>query len=213
MDFSAESMCLLPSCLKLLGFRVVSSFCSMVYLILNIGRSDLRMVAWNVLQTCLGVPAVASFRKKMKKKNPRKRPIIFWRFNGLWSVRTRFRHQHQSLVMTKKVAMSPSSTVHGGQYDTKYLACNIRIDGGTGIRGEEIRRLSWTSSYQPRDSNTRSRTRRYSNLLDRILRASFVLIIAYSWSRYYNMLVADVRLYKELLDSINLLFRPKATWK
>ena len=43
----------------------------------------------------------------------------------------------------KKVAMSPSSTVHGGQYDNKYLVCNIRIDGASGIRGgENFRRLS-----------------------------------------------------------------------
>ena len=30
--------------------------------------------------------------------------------------------------------MAPSSTVHGGQYDTKYLVCNIRTDGASGIR-------------------------------------------------------------------------------
>ena len=42
----------------------------MFYFMLNIGRSDLRMFAWNVLQTChpLELPAVASFRKQMKKK-------------------------------------------------------------------------------------------------------------------------------------------------
>ena len=100
---------------------------------------------------------------------------------------------------------------HGGQYDTKSLVCNIRIDDGTGIRGgENLRRLSRTGSYQPRDSNTRNRTRRYYNLLARILRASFVMLIAYSYvgkSRYCNMLVY-LGLYKEL-NSIDLLFRPK----
>ena len=57
------------------------------------------------------------------------------------------------------------------------------------------------------------RTRRYYNPLARIFRASFVLILAYSYegSGYYNML-AHLRLYKELLDSTDLLFRPeKAT--
>ena len=38
----------------------------MFYSILNIGRSDLRMFTCNVLQTCLGVPAGASFRKIKK---------------------------------------------------------------------------------------------------------------------------------------------------
>ena len=43
----------------------------------------------------------------------------------------------------KNVAMSPSFAVHEGQYDTKYLVCNIRIDGASGIRGgENFRRLS-----------------------------------------------------------------------
>ena len=37
----------------------------------------------------------------------------------------------------ERKAMSPSSTVHWGQYDTKYLVCNIRIDGASGIRGGE----------------------------------------------------------------------------
>ena len=34
----AENMCILPSCLWLLGFSVRSTFCVMFYLILNIGR-------------------------------------------------------------------------------------------------------------------------------------------------------------------------------
>ena len=40
---------------------------------------------------------------------------------------------------TKKVAMSPSSTVHGGQYDTK---CDIRVFIACGIRGGDNFRRS-----------------------------------------------------------------------
>ena len=51
----------------------------------------------------------------------------------------------------KKVVMSTSSTVHGGQYDDKYLVCtrNSPIDGASGIGGGgNFRRLAGTSSYQ-----------------------------------------------------------------
>ena len=34
---------------------------------------------------------------------------------------------------TKKLAMLPSSVVHGGQYDTKI--CDIRVDTANGISG------------------------------------------------------------------------------
>ena len=169
----------------------------MFYLILNIRRSDLRMFAWNVLQACLGVPAVASFRKQKWKRYTwyilsmdtpdhswpfwwpvaervglNSSPDHFWPF--WWPAAGRG-------TFSPLAAMSPSSTVHGGQYDNKYLVCNIRIDGASGIRGgENFRRLSWTSSHQPRDRNTRNEARRYFNLLARVLRASLVLIIAYS---------------------------------
>ena len=46
---------------------------------------------------------------------------------------------------TKKLARSPSSAVHGGQYDTM---CDIRADSASGIRGgDNFRRLTWTTSY------------------------------------------------------------------
>ena len=55
-----------------------------------------------------------------------------------------------------------NTVTHGGQYDTKCLVVfNIRIDGASGIRrGGNFRRLpiNRTSSYQPRDRNTRNRT-------------------------------------------------------
>ena len=38
--------------------------------------------------------------------------------------------------LTKKMATSPSSTVHGGQHDTKYFeVCDIRVANACGIRG------------------------------------------------------------------------------
>ena len=115
----------------------------------------------------------------------------------------------------ERKAMSPSSTVHWGQYDTKYLVCNIRIDGASGIRGGEnfIRLVSWTSSYQPRDRNTRNRTRRYYNLLARILRATCPNNCSLVGRITYCNMLADLRLYKEILNSTDLRFRPKATLK
>ena len=35
----------------------------------------------------------------------------------------------------KKMALSPSATVHGGQYDTNYQVCDIRVANACGIRG------------------------------------------------------------------------------
>ena len=49
----------------------------MFYFILNIGRSDLRMFARNVLQTCLGVPVVALLKKQQTKENPTEKPDHF----------------------------------------------------------------------------------------------------------------------------------------
>ena len=65
--------------------------------------------------------------RPVQKKPLRKRLTIIDLFEGLWSVETRFRHQRQSQALDKTLAMSPSSTVHGGQYDTKYLVCDIRV--------------------------------------------------------------------------------------
>ena len=43
----------------------------------------------------------------------------------------------------RKVAMSPSFNVHGGQIDTKYTWHVTFVDGTSGIRrGENFRRLS-----------------------------------------------------------------------
>ena len=73
-------------------------------------------------------------KKNEKQFFQRKRPTIFGLFDGLWSVGTRFRHYRQSYDLKKGGhVMSPSFT--GGQYDTKYLVWNIRIDGANGIRG------------------------------------------------------------------------------
>ena len=68
------------------------------YEVLDIGptRSDLRVFASKVLQTCLAVPTVGSFRNKFMQKNML---FFLWEgltivelFEGLWSVGTRFLH-------------------------------------------------------------------------------------------------------------------------
>ena len=51
----------------------------------------------NVLQTCLGVPAMGSFKKMNKNEKKkvvflRKRQAIIDLFEGLWTAGTRFRH-------------------------------------------------------------------------------------------------------------------------
>ena len=65
-------------------------------------QSDLRIFEWNFLQTCLGVPAIGSFRKKRLKNTflLRKRLAITRRnfFESLWSVGNRFRHYSASLI-------------------------------------------------------------------------------------------------------------------
>ena len=69
------------SCLQLLSFSVGSSFCVMFHSIFNTGRSNLRTLALNVVQTCLGVPTVASFSKKVGKTYfPTETPDLFWPF-------------------------------------------------------------------------------------------------------------------------------------
>ena len=54
---------------------------SSFHFIFNIERSDLRMFACFFSQTCLGVPAVTSFRKKTGKEVvPAETPDYFWPF-------------------------------------------------------------------------------------------------------------------------------------
>ena len=178
-------MCILRICLWLLRSSVGWSFCVLFHLIFNIGRLDLRssMFAWNVLQ-CL-----EHLRSPRSEKSGKYYLILpdtwyvcfsygnacltlFWAFWWPEVGGDMFSPLSPILGHEKKVAMPPSSTVHGGQYDTKYLVCNIRTDGASGIReGDNFRHLPWTRSYQPRDRNTRNRTRIYYNLSARTLRA------------------------------------------
>ena len=51
----------------------------------------------------------------------RKRLTIIVFFEVIWSVGVGFRRYCQFEVQNKKMAMSPSSTVHGGRYETKYV--------------------------------------------------------------------------------------------
>ena len=68
----------------------------------------------------------ARSEKKMKKSRffLRKRLTIIGLFEGMCSVGTRFRRLAPVLgpELFLLLAMSPSSTVHGGQYDTTYVA-------------------------------------------------------------------------------------------
>ena len=153
----------------------------MFYLMLNIGRSNIRMFAWNVTDTPYLQSPLSEQKWKNKSKGNGWQCVAFSMACGRWG------HAFLPLALNlgpeKKGTMSPSSTVHEDQYENKYLVCtrNIRIDGASGIcGGGNFRRLSWTSSYQRIDRNTRNRTRRCYNLLDRVFRATFVLILAYS---------------------------------
>ena len=139
-------MCILRSCLQSLGFTAGSSFFVMFHLIFNIGRSYLRMFARNFCgQICLRVPAVASFRKKCGEK-------CFsygngWPFLAFLMACGRWGHVFATSAnarsCTKNMALSPSFTVRGGEYDTKM--CNIRIDSAIGIcERENFRRLVLT---------------------------------------------------------------------
>ena len=85
----------------------------------------------------------------------------------------------------KKVVMSTSSTVHGGQYDNKYLVCtrNSPIDGASGIGGGGgLSSFGWNQLVSTlRDRNTTNRTIIYFDLLERIFRENFVVFIAYAY--------------------------------
>ena len=64
----------------------------MFHLIVNIGRSDLRMFARNILHALEYLQSPRSENKWDKMFFLRKRLIVFDLFHGLWSVGTRFRH-------------------------------------------------------------------------------------------------------------------------
>ena len=95
------------------------------------------MFARNFVQTCLGPPGSGSSKRKkwlIFFSSYGKCLTIFDLVQGVWLVGTHFRRLRQSKVLHKiKLAMSPSSTVHGGQYD--HQICGIRVAIACGIRG------------------------------------------------------------------------------
>ena len=133
-------------------YRMIE-FLRYVPLNINIGRSDLRKFAWKFLQTCLGVPAVASFRKKMGKKMIflRKRVwslLAFLMACGRWG--RVFATSANPSPCKKSGHATLSFTVWGGEYCTKM--CNIRIDGARGIcEGDYFRRLVSTKGAKTRE--------------------------------------------------------------
>ena len=123
-------------------------------------------------------------QKQMKKKNfsRRKRLIIFafsracGRWGHVFATAPTLGPEKKSghpLLLFMRVSMITN---------TWYICTrNIRIYGVSGIcGGGNFRSLSWTSSYQQRDRNTRSKTIIYYDLLARISRASFVFMIGCS---------------------------------
>ena len=114
----------------------------------------------------------------------------------------------------KKVAMPPSSSVHGGQYDTKCLACDIRVDGASGIRGgDNFPSFILNQLVSTKRQNTRNMTIILQSVTKDLEGKFCLFIIAYSQGgRCYNM-SSDLRLYKELLNSTDLLLTHKATRK
>ena len=77
------------------------------------------------MQTCLGAPGSGSFRKK--------KGIFFSSYGKLTSLKACDRSGHifgasaSPRSLTKRLTTSPSSTVHGGQYDTKYVTFELLL--------------------------------------------------------------------------------------
>ena len=105
----------------------------MFHLIFNIGRSDLRMFAWNVYRHASWSTCSRLVQKQMEKNmfSLRKRLTIFWSFWLPVVGGDTFSPLAPILGPEKKVAMSPSLTVRGGEYDTNM--CDNRMDGASGI--------------------------------------------------------------------------------
>ena len=86
---------------------------------------------------------MGSFKKSENKAVLlRKRVVDLSKACGRWGhVDVTSASQCYSRSWTKDLAMSPSSTVHGGQYDTTHAS---EVDSASGIRGgENFRRLAW----------------------------------------------------------------------
>ena len=72
--------------------------------------------------------------------------LSFWKAY-VWTTGTRFCHYCTASPRprTKKLAMSPSSTVHGGQYDTHYVTIPVTIEhgihGGHTLRARSLNQL------------------------------------------------------------------------
>ena len=102
------------------------------YTWLDIGptQSVLRIFAQNFVQTCLGAPGNGSFWKKMRKKGFLATETPDYFFTSLkacdWSGHL-FGASASPRSSTKKLAMSPSSTVGGGQRDTKYVTFELLL--------------------------------------------------------------------------------------
>ena len=114
-------------------------------LILVPTQSVLRIFAGNFVQTYLGATGSGSFRKKMLIIFfflP-KRLIILYRFEGLWWSGHIFDASASPRSLNKKQAMSPSSTVHGGQYDTTYVTVELILHAA--LVADEI----WDDMLEP----------------------------------------------------------------
>ena len=100
------------------SFFATNRFC----LMLNTGRSDVRFFARKILQTCLGVPPTGSCEMRRILVSPPLGKILntIEKNEGLSLVDTSFAPRDSPRPLNKELALSPSYTVHGGQYDTKY---------------------------------------------------------------------------------------------
>ena len=108
-------------------------------------QSALRFFARNFVQTCLGAPGSGWSGKKsvIFFSSYSKCLSIFDLFEGLWHI---FDTSASPRSLTNKMAMSPSSTGHGGQHDAKI--CVIRVANACGILGgRNLGFYAWTSSY------------------------------------------------------------------
>ena len=92
-------------------------------------RSVLRTFTLNFVYTCLGGPGSGSSRKELSHfflPAVNARPLLTFLKACDWSGHI-LGASASPKSLTKKLAMSPSSTVHGGQHDTKCVTFELLL--------------------------------------------------------------------------------------
>ena len=113
----------------MLGFSVYSILDVKFDFMLVLRRQFFEFLRETLYKTCLRAPGSGWSRKKGSSFFlPTTVENAYQNLTSLKVcdlVGTHFRRQRQSLALNKKMAISPFSTVHGGQHDIKYLAFEL----------------------------------------------------------------------------------------